>query len=97
MDRSISGSSMNRNTDVGPVHGSGSPTTRQNSNEGSHGGKCPLDAIVVRSFYIGPTLGGSSRPLTSHGPDVDLQHFHRKACKVICKNKGWEQHTDRFP
>jgi hypothetical protein len=67
MDCSISGSSMNRNTNVGPVHASGSCTTRQNSNEGSRGGKRPLEATVVRLFYTGPT----SRPPTSRGPDVD--------------------------
>jgi hypothetical protein len=71
VDRSISGSSMNRNTNVGPVHASGSGTTRQNSNEGSRGGKRPLEATVVQPFYTGPTLGGSSRPPTSCGPDVD--------------------------
>jgi hypothetical protein len=71
VDRSISGSLMNRNTNVGPVHVSGSRTTRQNSNEGSCGGKRPLEAIVVRPFYMGPTLGGSSRPATSRGLDVD--------------------------
>jgi hypothetical protein len=71
MDCLISGFPMNRNTNVGPVHGSGSLTTRQNSNEGSRGGTCPLEAIVVRPFYTGPTLGDSSRPPTSRGPDVD--------------------------
>jgi hypothetical protein len=29
-----------------------------------------LEATVVRPFYTGPTLGGSSRLATSHGPDV---------------------------
>jgi hypothetical protein len=71
LDRSISRSSMNRNTDAGPVHASGSRTTRQNSSEGSCGSKRPLEATVVRPFYTGPTLGGSSRPATSCGPDVD--------------------------
>jgi hypothetical protein len=74
MEHSISGTSMNRNTNVGPVHDSGSPTTRQHSNEGSRGGKCPLDAIKVHPFYTGPILGGSSRTPTStasRGPDVD--------------------------
>jgi hypothetical protein len=71
VDRSISGSSMNRNTNVGPVHGFASPTTRQNSNEGSRGGKRPLEATVVWPFNTGPTLRGSSRPRTSRGPDVD--------------------------
>jgi hypothetical protein len=30
-----------------------------------------LEAIVVRPFYTGPTLGGSSRPAIARGPDVD--------------------------
>jgi hypothetical protein len=71
VDHSISRCSMNRNTNVGPVHAFESHTTRQNSNEGSCGGKRPLEATVVRPFYTGPTLGGSSRPPTSRGPDVD--------------------------
>jgi hypothetical protein len=71
VDRSISGSSMNRNTYAGPVHASGSRMTRQNSSKGSRGSKQPLEATVVRPFYMGPTLGGSSRPATSRGPDVD--------------------------
>jgi hypothetical protein len=71
VDRSISGSSMNKNTNVGPVHASGSRTTRQNSNEGSRGSKRPFKATVVRPFYTGPTLRGSSRPATPRGPDVD--------------------------
>jgi hypothetical protein len=71
VDRSIFGSSMNRNANIGPMHASGSHTTRQNSSEGSRGGKRPLEATVVRPFYMGPTLGGSSRPATSRGPDVD--------------------------
>jgi hypothetical protein len=53
------------------VHASGSRTTRQNSSEGSRGDKRPLEATVIRPFYTGPTLGGSSRPSTSPGPDVD--------------------------
>jgi hypothetical protein len=72
---------MNRNTDVGPVHAFGSRTTRQNSSEGSRGGKRPLEATVVRPleatvvrpleatvvrpFYTGPTLGVL----------LDLQHL----------------------
>jgi hypothetical protein len=71
VDHSISGSSMNRNTDVGPVHASGSRTTQQNSSEGSCGGKRPLEATVVRPFYTGPILGDSSRHATCRGPDVD--------------------------
>jgi hypothetical protein len=43
VDRSISRSLMNRNTDAGPMHASGSRTTRQNSSEGSRGGKWPLE------------------------------------------------------
>jgi hypothetical protein len=62
---------MNRNTDVGPMHASGSRTTQQNSSKGSRGGKRPLEATVVQPFYTGPTLRGSSRPATSRGPDVD--------------------------
>jgi hypothetical protein len=68
---SISGPSMNTNTDAGPVHASRSSRTRQNSSEGFRGGKRPLEATVVRPFYTGPTLEGSSRPATSRGPDVD--------------------------
>jgi hypothetical protein len=60
VDHSISGSSMNRNTNAGPEHASGSHTTRQNSNEGSCGSKRPLEATVVRPFYTRPTLGGST-------------------------------------
>jgi hypothetical protein len=30
-----------------------------------------LEATIARPFYTGPTLGGSSRPATSRGPDVD--------------------------
>jgi hypothetical protein len=71
VDHSISGSPMNRNTNVEPVHASRSCTTQQNSNEGSRGGKRPLEATVVRAFYTGPILGGSSRPTTSRGLDVD--------------------------
>jgi hypothetical protein len=71
VDHSIFGSSMNRNIYAGPVHASGSRTTRQNSSKGSRGGKRPLEAIVVRPFYTGPTLGGSSRPAIARGPDVD--------------------------
>jgi hypothetical protein len=71
VDRSISGFSMNKNTNVGPVHASGSRTTRQNSNKGSRGGKRPLETIIVRSFYTGPTLEDSCRPPTSRGPAVD--------------------------
>jgi hypothetical protein len=71
VDRSISGSSMNRNTNAGPMHASRSCTTRQNSSEGSRGGKRPLEASIVQPFYTGPTLGGSSRTATSRGPDVD--------------------------
>jgi hypothetical protein len=62
---------MNRNTNVGPVHASGSRTTRQNSSEGSRGGKRPLEATVVQPFYMEPTVGGSSRPATSRGLNVD--------------------------
>jgi hypothetical protein len=62
---------MNRNTDAGPVYASRSHTTRQNSSEGSRGGKLPLEATIVRPFYTGPTLGSSFRPATSRGPDVD--------------------------
>jgi hypothetical protein len=71
VDRSISGSSMNRNTNFGHVHASGSRTTRHNSSKGSRGGKRPLEATVVRPFYTGPTLGGSSRLATSRRLDVD--------------------------
>jgi hypothetical protein len=65
---------MTRNTNVGPTHGFGSPTTRKHSNEGPCGGKRPLDAREVRLFYTWPTWGGSSRTLAStasRGPDVD--------------------------
>jgi hypothetical protein len=51
VDCSISGSSMNRNTNVGPVHGFGSPTTLKHSNEGSRGGKRLLDATGIRPLY----------------------------------------------
>jgi hypothetical protein len=74
VERSISGTSMTRNTNVGSMHGSGNPTTRQHSKEGSRGGKRPLDATEVCSFHTGPTRGGSSRTPTStasHRPDVD--------------------------
>jgi hypothetical protein len=56
---------MNRNTNVGPVHGSRSPTTRQYSNEGSRGGKRPLDATVIRPFIRGLLSGVL----------LDLQHL----------------------
>jgi hypothetical protein len=72
--RAIFGTLMNRNTNVGPVHGFGNPTTQQHSNDGSSGGKCPSDARKVQPFYMGPTLGGSSRyptSPTSREPDVD--------------------------
>ena len=74
VEYSISGTSMNKNTNVGPVHDSCSPTTRQQSNKGSRGGKCPLDAIKIHLFYAGPILGGSSWTPTSTascGPNVD--------------------------
>jgi hypothetical protein len=74
MKRSISGTSMNRNTNVGPAHGSCSPTIQQQSNKSFRGGKHPLDAREVRPFLTGPTSGGSSRTPTStasRGPDVD--------------------------
>ena len=83
MDHSISGSSMNRNTNTEPMHTFGSHTTRQNSSKGSRGGKRPLEATVVRPFYTGPTLGGSSRPATCRGPDVDedINHSPRRRVK----------------
>jgi hypothetical protein len=68
VDHSISRSSMNRNTDAGPVHASGSRMTRKNSSKGSGGSKRPLEATVIWPFYTGPTLGGSSRPATSWSP-----------------------------
>jgi hypothetical protein len=89
VDHSIFGSSMNRNTDAGPVHASGSRTTRQNSSEGSRGGKQPLEATIVRPFYTGPTLGGSSRPTTSRGLDVDedINNSTGRSIKRFVKTK----------
>jgi hypothetical protein len=80
---------MNRNTDAGPVHASGSCTTRQNSSKGSRGSKRPLEASVVRPFYTGPTLGGSSRPATSRGPNVDedINNSTRRRVKRFVKTK----------
>ena len=97
VDRSISRSSMNRNTDVGPVHASGSCTTRQNSNKGSRGGKRPLEAIVVRPFYTRPILQGSSRLATSHGPNVDedINNSTGRRIKQFVKTKvGNNIHID---
>jgi hypothetical protein len=64
---------MNRNTNVGPVHGSRSPTTRQYSNEGSRGGKRPLDATVIRPFIRGLLSGVL----------LDLQHLVDWSCQVL--------------
>ena len=74
MKHSISGTSMNRNTNVGPVHGSCSPTIQQQSNKSFRGGNCPLDAREVRPFFTGPISGGSFRTptsTTSCGSNVD--------------------------
>ena len=89
VDRSIYGSSMNRNTDAGSVHTFGSRTTQQKSNKGSHGGKRPLEATVVQPFYTGPTLKGSSRPATCRGPDVDedINNSTRRRVKRFVKTK----------
>jgi hypothetical protein len=89
VDHSIFGSSMNKNTDAGLVHAFGSRTTRKNSNKGSCGSKRPLEATIVRPFYTGPTLGGSSRPATSRGPDVDedINNSTRRRIKRFVKTK----------
>jgi hypothetical protein len=65
VERAISGTSMNRNTNVEPIHGFDNPPIQLQSSEGSHGDKRPLDARDVQTFYTGPTQGGSSRTPTS--------------------------------
>jgi hypothetical protein len=92
VERAISGTSMNKNTNVGAAHGSGSPPTRRQSSEGSHGRKRPMDVREVRPFYTGPTQGGSSRTPTStvsHRQDVDENNdiSKRRCVKRFIKTK----------
>ena len=63
--------------------------TRQKSRKGSRGDKWPLEATIVWPFYMGPTLGGSSRPATSHGPDVeeDINNSTRRRVRQFVKKK----------
>ena len=67
----------------------GSHTTGQNSNNGSRGRKRPLEAAVVRPFYTGPTLGGSSGPTICRGPDVDedINNSTRRRVKRFVQTK----------
>jgi hypothetical protein len=57
VERAISGTSMNRDMNVGIVHSSGKPPIRQQSIKGFHGSKRPMDAREVRPFYKGPIRG----------------------------------------
>ena len=48
-----------------------------------------MEATVIRPFYTGPTLEGSSRPATSCGPDVDedINNSTRRCIKQFIKTK----------
>jgi hypothetical protein len=92
VERSIFGTLMTRNTNVGPTHSSGNPITRQHSKEDSCGGKCPLNATEVCPFHTGPTRGNSSRTPTStayRGLDVDEDNdnFNGRHLKWFVKTK----------